>query len=407
MKKLTLLLVFCFLLPCLFAPASLTAMDGWWRMPDRGLEIGLAHTSIGISNDFLTFKDIFQETILFDLDKLKDGFNMNLEASVVPFYFQYNNKSNNWGFGLSFKIDAAGILGLNGSMISFSEAKNAETDVSGAAFVEANLNVYFPIFKLKVKIAPSVFYPVAFIDPKISYTNKQTDGGTQLKIDYNIRMYTPFSYDKSGSLDFSSISGTPGVDLNIGLEFPLGDALGWTKKSKLLNFNLGLDAFNIPLVPAQLYDYMEVSGQIGGDKAIDIFSDDGFGALFGSDMFSSSTSSEKAGILRPFKLMFWAGWQPLGAFLNIVPTVGFSINPFYVNKFSIEYGIKVQLDFGNIFIITYGTGYYDRLWKNSLDIALNFRLLEINFGVDLRSSDFIKSWQGGGLGVNVGLKFGW
>jgi len=51
-------------------------------------------------------------------------------------------------------------------------------------------------------------------------------------------------------------------------------------------------------------------------------------------------------------------------------------------------------------------GYYDRLWKNSLDMSLNLEVFELNIGVDLRSQSYVKSWTGGGFGVNAEFKFG-
>ena len=412
MKKLSMLFITFLTVPFLSAP--LAAQDGGWRMPNRGFEIGLAHTSFGFSNDFLSAADIFQETAVIDIDKLKNGFNLHLDAGITPFYIQYNNTNDNWGFGFSLNASFTGILGLNGSMITFAQATDARSDVGGAAFIDANMNIYFPISKLKVRIAPSVFYPAAFITavpnkPIISYTNNALNGETLFNLNYNLRVYTPFQLDSFdlANFNFANLNGEPGVDVNLGLEFPLGDALGWTKGSHLLDFTIGLDVYNLPLLNARLDEYIEVSGQIGSDNPIDIFSDGIGGLLDPKKLIITDSGKESVGILRPFKMLLWAQWQPFGPFLSFTPIAGFSINPFYIEQFSLEYGIKARLDLGNIFIVTYGTGYYDRFWKNSLDIALNLRLIEINLGVDLRSPDFLKSWQGSGLGVNVGIKLGW
>jgi hypothetical protein len=112
--------------------------------------------------------------------------------------------------------------------------------------------------------------------------------------------------------------------------------------------------------------------------------------------------------MRPFKMLLWADWKPFGIVpLSFIPTVGFSINPLYNQLFSMECGVKVRYDLLNIFIATLGIGYHDRLWKNSIDLALNLRAVELNLGFDLRSPEFLKSWAGGGYNVNLGLKFGW
>ena len=107
-------------------------------------------------------------------------------------------------------------------------------------------------------------------------------------------------------------------------------------------------------------------------------------------------------------MLIWADWHPFGsAPISFIPTLGFAINPLYEKSFSLETGLKTRLDLGNIFITTFGIGYHDRLWINSVDFILNFRAFEFNFGMDMRSPSFVKSWTGGGVGVNVGFKFGW
>jgi len=73
----------------------------------------------------------------------------------------------------------------------------------------------------------------------------------------------------------------------------------------------------------------------------------------------------------------------------------------------LEAGINACLNFNNSFLIKMGFNYTDRMFVNSLGFAINFRFFEIDIGADLRSQDFIQSWKGTGLGVNLGLKFGW
>jgi hypothetical protein len=171
--------------------------------------------------------------------------------------------------------------------------------------------------------------------------------------------------------------------------------------------DLGMDFVNIPLVPSKMRDYMLMTGSIGGDKPLNFFGDDGMDM---EDYASSDTEYGSDGnysVRRPFKMLAWAAWRPFGIQLfSLLPTFGFSINPLYIEPFSLEAGLKARVDIMNIFIATAGVGYYDRLWRNSLDLALNFRVFEFNIGADLRSTDFDKSWKGGGFGVNAGVKFG-
>jgi len=423
MKKSIFLLFICLIfIPCVYAQDA-------WRMPDRGFEIGL-NANAGFSNNFLNAFDIFQETIIIDLDKLKDGFNFNMDFGLVPFYFQYNNKDYDWGFGLSLKTDFYGIFALSGDILSFAETENnKDTNISGAMFLEANLNAYFPIWKFKVKAAPSAFLPVVYIDSAesfVSYTNVAANGGeTKFNLLYDVYLYTPISLQPFFSaespdnlnIDYTGIFGMFGFDINFGLEFPLGEALGLTKTSNLLNFTLGLDVYNFPILPAKIQNYTRYSGQIGSDEPFNIFgNEDVLSVLLGEDEMSLEpefgTVKEFKEIYRPIKINLWVDWKPFGDILTFTPVGGVSIYRTLDNDKVLldpvfDYGLKARLDLGNIFILSFGTGYFDSLWKNSLDITLNFRLLEINVGIDLRAPDFIESWKGAGVGVNVGLKFGW
>jgi hypothetical protein len=139
---------------------------------------------------------------------------------------------------------------------------------------------------------------------------------------------------------------------------------------------------------------------LGGDADMgSIFSTEGGETVYGQRSLK---------VTRPFKMLVWAAWRPLGMpLLTVTPAFGFAVNSVYLEPLSLEAGLKAHLNVFNIFLATAGVGYHDRLWTNSLDIALNLRVFELNIGADLRSPTFTKSWTGGGFGVNVGLKFGW
>ncbi|MCL2277528.1 MAG: hypothetical protein FWC21_06470 [Treponema sp.] len=422
MKKIFILLLICLIsIPCVYGKDR-------WSMPNRGFEFGI-ETSFGFSNSFISAMDIFQDTIVIDLDELKDGFNFNMDFGLVPFSFQYNNKNKNWGFGMSVGTYFSGVFALSGELLTFAETENnKDSTIGGSMFLDVNLNAYFPVRKLKIKAAPSVFLPIAYVDPVISYSNYASEeGGHVFNLNYDVFMYTPFSMqsvlsDSSGgsSLNYMDVLRLYGFDISFGLEFPLGDALGLTKKNKLLDFTVGLDVYNFPIIPAKLNDYVRFSGQIGSEEPFNVFGDDDlFGSLFGGDDVEADLgpefgrSSKSVMIYRPVKAHLWADWKPFGRILTLSPIAGISVQRANISvsdpafEFTMEGGLKLQLDLVNIFVLSVGTGYFDNLWRNSVDIRLNFRLIEINVGVDIRASQFAESWKGAGAGVNFGLKFGW
>ncbi|MDR0320349.1 MAG: hypothetical protein LBI28_02495 [Treponema sp.] len=362
-----------------------------FQIRDRGFEIGI-FVNANVANNYLSIEQIFQETIELNLDNLANGFNINLGIGVAPLYFRYNSRKG-WGFGLSTVVDASGILGASGKLLSLDEATDEKSDLSGALFASVGIDTFFKIKSLKVRLRPAMYYTLAYIKPDLSYTNNNSAFG----VNYDIRIYEAFSLDgfPDNFLDNFKLDASPGFDVSFGLEFPFP------------YFDIGLDIINIPLLSSSLSKYTQYSGSMGNDELEGLSLGDFFSS-FKTDNKSGS-GEETVNIDRPFKAFLWVNWRPFkgNPLFTITPLVGFSINQLYVEPFSMEGGLNVCINLGNIFIVKAGVNYMDRLWVNSLNLALNIRVIEVDVGVDIRSQEFAESWKGGGIGVNVGLKFGW
>jgi hypothetical protein len=420
------------------------------RIPDRAYELGLFNFNLGGSNDFMTASEIFKEKININLDDLSGGFNANAYFILNPVNISYN-KNDIWGFGVSAGLDLSGVIGLNGNMLTFHETGAAKSDIGASVFSEVKAHGFFTFEKIKFKVKPAVYYPILYAKPdnfKYTFKNIKNAEGvdeTYFNLEFDMRVYTAFPVDRDFEITgindltkitdkISEISAKPGVDFSIGAEYPLSEALGLINKFEFLYFDVGVDFINIPVYPADMEDYIRMIVNIGSNEPIDFF-----GGMFGDsledledfegikiDNFYSykieEYGKERRKVFRPFKMLISANWHPFDKpfkedgngslkirreWLTIIPIVGFAINPLYFEPFSIEGGIKGRLNLFNFFIASLGIGYYDRLWKNSLDFALNFRIIEIDFGVSMQSPGFLKSWTGGGFGAAFGLKLGW
>jgi hypothetical protein len=401
MKKLLFLLLISLLfLPCVFG------------IEERTFEIG-SNGSVSFSNDYLSMGDIFNKdrTIELDLNELENGFQLNSSSGASPFFFNYNNKKGGWGFGFSTKFDAMGIVNLSGRMLTFSETSGDKDDeiseISAAAFAEAAVPVYFPFSKFKIKIKPALFFPIFYLTSDITYKYDNTDvsKGTILYLDYDLITYAPIAMAENSD---SSLTAKPGVDFYVGIDYPLSEVLG-LNKIPLLDFDVGLELFGIPLFAGSMTDYMSLKGSVGSDEPIKLFGEENNMDDWGVDMKDEEGSEEKK-IYRPFKLLLHADWRPLKTPLfkfTITPDFGFLISPIYNKPFSMEAGVKATIDFSNLFILSLGTGYHDRLWKNGFDLTFNLRVVEFNFGLALCSPNFAKSWNGSGFALNLGVKSGW
>ncbi|MCL2209724.1 MAG: hypothetical protein FWC19_06725 [Treponema sp.] len=391
-------------LTCLIIPSGIWSL----QIGDRFFEIGF-DAGVNFSNDFLSASDIFQEIFILDLNKLETGFHLNAGADIIPFFFKFDSKKG-WGFGLSVKAQATGLFDLSGKMLTFSENissngnKEGNSEINGALFGEAAIPVYFSYRKFKIKVMPSLYYPVAYATSDIAYNFNETTGGTIFNLGYNVDIYTAVPMESAGD---AAISATPGVDLSIGVEFPLSEALGISDFLFFLDFDIGLELSNIPIAAGTMTDYMKMKGSIGSEEPVSLFGEDGdLGNFF--NINDTEYLNEKINVYRPFKMLLFAAWRPLGNnLLTLTPSFGFAHSPMYNEKISMEAGVKGRLNLFNLLILTLGTGYHDRLWKHGFNIALNSRAVEFNIGAALCSPGFAKSWSGSGFNINAGLKFGW
>jgi hypothetical protein len=397
MKKLFLLLpVSLLLLPCVFG------------IEDRTFEMGF-NAGFSFSNDFLSRSDLFNEkkTIELDLNKLENGFMMNMGLGGSPFFFNYKNKKGGWGFGFSSRVDAVGIMNLSGKMLTFHETESEDDGISelnGTVFAEAAVPVHLTYNKFKIKIKPSMFWPIVYATSDITYIYDNTDisRGTILNLTYDIETYIPVSN--------AGLTVSPGVDFYLGVDYPLSEVLG-LNKIPVLKFDVGLELSGIPLFAGVMESYTQTKGSVGSDKPIKLFDEDfdmGHFLDIAGDAIEGDNGDKK--IFRPFKLLLHVDWRPVDTKilkLILTPSLGFAVSSIYNKPFSMEGGFKAAIDISNIFIFSIGTGYQDRLWKNGLDVTLNSRAVELNLGLALCSPKFSKSWNGSGFAFDFGLKFGW
>jgi hypothetical protein len=406
MKKIFAIILICLCVMPLFAQRTRSGIQ------DRIVEFGIVDFEASFANNFLTGEQFSQETLVIDLDELENGLRLNFGTSVSPLYFNYNNMKG-WGFGIFSGLEATGFFDLSGNMLSLSETTtdNERSSIGGAVIVEAGAHAYFTLNKFKVKVKPSLYLPLLYIEPEHSYMS-YTNSGNSFGLSYNMRMYSflDLANFESDNLQsdpeniMSQVTTSPGFDLSAGFEFPLTRALGLSGFWKIFDFDIGADAYHIPVIPAIMKDYMQLAGRIGNGGSLDITNPDNL-----VDIDEPDFSKGQALVTRPFKLVAWLNWRPIfGSYLlSIKPSFGFSINPIYAEPFSMEGGLDVTLDLFNFLVVTAGVSYEDRLWRESLDLAINLRAIELDVGIDIRSQNFADSWNAGGLGARVSLKFGW
>jgi len=399
-----------------------------FRIQDRVFfEIGLMNIDFGIANNFIRPFDFFRrgKTVELDFTNVNTGFDLGFDANIQPLFFNLMF-NDDWGIGLDIaRITAYGNLEIAGSLLQFNRTGTSgdKFGAGAAIFTEIGIPAYINIKRvweeraLKINFRPAGYVPLLYTVPDMTYYffDREVDGqpSTYLGVDFKAKIFTPFrlSMEDGFDIDMSTfnVGSSLGIDISLGAEFPL---FRW--------IDVGVDFINIPIVPSRLKYYMLIEDSVWMDT-----SKIGVGDLLGNDDFPEDffyfpeDNDPKYGIdeqffFRPFKMIFFADFrlfQLLDLFntpvISILPAIGFSINPVFVNVASVEAALKFRVNLANLFITTFGFAYEDQMWKNGIDFILNFRAFELGLGISMQSQDFVKSWEAAGIRANFGLKFGW
>jgi len=382
------------------------------RIKNRAVEIGLINLDLGVANNFISIADIFQEKLVIDFKNFNRGFNLSVDLNLRPVFLNLNFKDK-WGIGLDIaNISVFGNVNISGNLLQFkkTESEGDKFGVGAAAFADVGIPAFFHVGKghweereFKVKLRLAGYVALAYAVPEMKYTFRDAgQRGSLLEIAYGFKVYTPLSLE-TFDLSTLEIGKAFGMDFCAGLEYPL---FSW--------IDVGIDFINIPIYPAGLNYYMEMRDKISVDSG-KININDLINGNIPDDIYSFPTDfefkygkSDRISAFRPFKMLFNAKYRPFNTpLLTLVPMLGFSINPYFVNVAMVEAGVKLVCDLGNFFIASFGIAYEDQMWKNSLDLVLNTRAFEFNLGASLQSQSFAQSWTGAGVRLRLGFKFGW
>ena len=385
--------------------------------PHRYFEMGI-DTNVGFSNNYFNYSSFLEsDTIVFDFTKmsqdLRNGLTLDFNADINVFI--------NANFGKKFRIgffsgiDSWGIINIHKDLIDFLAKGNIEGDHSisatvgmdSAFFVESGFKFNTFIKNVGIKFESSFFVPIMYLpNTKVMGKVKMNDDGSMLlEATGNVEMYTLFSENFMTEEDVFTFNDT-GLDFSLAVEYPL-----------LSNLDIGVEFNHIPAVKAALYN--KISTSVSTSMQIDSVLDS-----LGKDSEEEETDEEEEGIIsdevfevltepfkinRPFEMLVAATFRPFGNWFDIRGDLGVVFyDPIYIN-FNVGAGlhfVKMCKMGGYLFNLNFTTGYNERIWMQKLDLALNLRLFEINVGVSTRSSDFIKSFTGTGLGAYVGFALG-
>jgi hypothetical protein len=414
------------LLPCLLcslvmAGGPLGAQDtasggevqNSWQIPDRVFELGV-DVDAGFGNNLIKFEDVFnfRKTLLVDLSALSPG-ELFLTENAAASVFVNLNLGKRWRFGLfaGVQLDA-----YQSGPEEFTEllrrgnarTKSMKVGMTGGAglFADAGVKVENIRDRLRLTVKPAAYIPLIYIPPPdMSVDINMTDTGLTLKGLADINIYSPFSIEhlteEGQTVDISAVTIDPlalGFDLTLGGSYRL-----------LPSLDLGLNIANIPLYPARLQYEMHQGLKMDGDWT-DMYGTLTSGNFDIPELETDQSYRDNASFMafRPLRFDVFAEYRPVEIDLFVFrPHIGFSVlTVFGYDTACFNAGLDGQINIANIFGLSLGTEYRERLWKQSLGIRLNFRALELSAEASLRGPDLMSSFKGRGFGVVVGIRLG-
>jgi hypothetical protein len=381
----------------------------WAEEPRRYVEFGVDAEG-GFGNNYIGFKDIFnyRKTVYIDLNQVPLN-DITLIGYVQADTFMNINFGERFTFGVFAGVEALFYSSLPKSLFQLLIQGNANKHlfegniaVGASVFTDVGIKTAVQLGKLRVTFKPSMYVPLLYMPVSDSSyifdtRNEITLGGTVA-----LDMYTVISLENGLSIAGDDLMGilasdAKGFDFSLAGEYELFPIL-----------DVGTVISHIPLIPALLHHAMrtELSYTFAVDNLYKTLIDGGF-ALNDPTVDSTYRDDASFRVFRPLRFDCYALFKPAGTSLFVLkPNIGLSFLTIYGNTPCFNGGIEGQVNIRRFFSVALGTGYTERLWKHRLALGLNLRVIELDAEVSLQAPQFTSSFNLEGLGVSVGLRFG-
>lgn len=389
----------CFILISLFSSAF---AYNWFD--DRYFELSVG-SKFGLSNNSLQIGDFLKKDVVIDLKKLaeqmpENGWTLNsyllpevsLRLNLRKVQIALTSGTEVWSEGNVSK-DLFNYIGKGNSLY---QTVNISQKINADAFAFEEISVGFNIKKFKIVVKPAFFMPVfhAGSSNGLLKMNNLSDGSFNIDYSSDIEIYSAFAISGGGGF-----KGGLGFDLGGSLSYPLFDFLTLTGNIR------------VPLVPGRLKYKTVQTTSLNFTTTVDKI----INGNLGENNFSSSHGDSQSAdylINRPMKFSAAADFTPFGKWLVFTGGLGLGFrHPFTNDKDSFEffgeYYLAASLRLLNILKFTFSSEYYEKLFIHQLAFSANARILELVFGLNAQSTDFLKSCSGGGLGGLFAVKIGY
>lgn len=384
--------------------------------PHRYFEIG-TEVHVGVSNNWFSVPDFFQETLVVDLNKMADNLSsgLTLDALLDARVNVAINGGKVFRMNIFARAYGQGMVNISQEMLEFLANGNANTpnntitaklgtDIN--AYAEAGVRFQSIIQNLGICVTPTVFVPVAYV-PQVVATGKvepQEDGSMIATGKADIKAYSVVPLNDPTNIDINALLKDVGVDFSIGAQYAIFPSL-----------DVGLEVLHIPALAASLRN--EASFSLNADYTVHPVLDSATGGTDGKYFEGSyemseityTTLTEPKKIRRPIEAVLMTEWRPFGEWFDVNGSAGYVFGENHNFKFAVGAGfhlLRMSKLGGHMLDFNIKSGYQNRIWTQQAELIWNLRAFELEFNVSSRSANFLSSFMGTGLGAGFALRVG-
>ena len=358
------------------------------------------------SNNAISLDDIFKKELTLDLAKIANEMpseGLNLIVDTKP-YVAINLNIAFIHLGMSAGVDVYEKMGISKDFFDFLGKGNEVgetltfdfnnyTDLF--AFCEADVGIDFSNFSIHV--TPSLFVPIFSSSgsvAKVTFLNDE-EGNINLNMNTNFSVYSNFDmYDENFLSDL--FSNGNGFDVGVSASLPFGRKLVFSGKAR------------IPIVPGS-YQY-KYSSYYEATTTMNLLDSSLNSSETNGNIkdFSKEVLEEKIYINRPMKFNLYADYLLVGNVLKLRAGGGMGVfRPFLTDSFTYpEYYFSAGINLFDFIKASISTEYTNQIFKHQIALGINVRLIELDCGVSLQSTDFMKSFSNNGFGAYAIVSIG-
>lgn len=361
---------------------------------------------VDFSNNAISLDDIFKKELTLDLAKIANEMpseGLNLIVDTKP-YVALNLNIAFIHIGMSAGVDVYEKMGISKDFFDFLGKGNEVgetltfdfnnyTDLF--AFCEADVGIDFSNFSIHV--TPSLFVPIFSSSgsvAKVTFLNDE-EGNINLNMNTNFGVYSNFDMYNENFLSDLFSNGN-GFDVGVSASLPFGRKLVFSGKAR------------IPIVPGS-YQY-KYSSYYEATTTMNLLDSSLNSSETNGNIkdFSKEVLEEKIYINRPMKFNLYADYLLVGNVLKLRAGGGMGVfRPFLTDSFTYpEYYFSAGINLFDFIKASISTEYTSQIFKHQIALGINVRLIELDCGVSLQSTDFMKSFSNNGFGAYAIVSIG-